>query len=94
MIFIRFLLTCCKGCRALEFTCSLLLRLYEDRQVTLSTAASEVYTATLYQYHTWYTSAAFTVALKVWSMCIISRHSARRLSAWARVVLAPWCVFA
>ncbi|KAK9813959.1 hypothetical protein WJX73_006932 [Symbiochloris irregularis] len=51
--------------RALEFTTVILLRLYDDRTVTLSTAASESYTATLYQYHTWYTAAAFTVALKL-----------------------------
>ena len=49
----------------MEFLVALLLRLCTDPGVTLSTAASEVYTATLYRYHTWYTSAAFTVALKV-----------------------------
>ena len=49
----------------MEFLVALLLRLCTDPGVTLSTAASEVYTATLYKYHTWYTSAAFTVALKV-----------------------------
>ena len=49
----------------MEFLVALLLRLCQDSTVTLSTAASEVYTATLYKHHTWYTSAAFTVALKV-----------------------------
>ena len=52
-------------CRAMEFINALLLRLYKDRTVSLSTAASEVYHETLYNYHTWYTSAAFQVALKV-----------------------------
>ena len=47
------------------FVAGLLRRLNDDRQVTLATAASEVYTASLYQYHGWITSAAFTVALKV-----------------------------
>ena len=51
--------------RAVEFLIALLLRLCTDPDVTLSAAASEVYTATLYKYHTWYTAAAFTVALKV-----------------------------
>ena len=49
----------------MKFVAGLLRRLYEDRQVTLAAAASEVYTDTLYQYHGWITSAAFTVALKV-----------------------------
>ena len=49
----------------MEFLVALLLRLCQDSTVTLSTAASEVYTSTLYKHHTWYTSAAFTVALKV-----------------------------
>ena len=47
------------------FVAGLLRRLYDDRQVSLATAASELYTDTLYQYHGWITSAAFTVALKV-----------------------------
>lgn len=47
------------------FVAGLLRRLKDDRQVTLATAASEGYTETLYQYHGWITSAAFTVALKV-----------------------------
>ena len=52
-------------CRAMGFVAGLLRRLYDDRQVSLATATSEVYTDTLYQYHGWITSAAFTVALKV-----------------------------
>lgn len=52
-------------CRAMGFVAGLLRRLFDDRQVTLATAASDVYTDTLYQYHGWITSAAFTVALKV-----------------------------
>lgn len=52
-------------CRAMSFVMKLLQRLNDDRDVSLATAASEVYTNTLYQYHGWITSAAFTVALKV-----------------------------
>ncbi len=58
-------------CRAMGFVAGLLRRLYDDRQVSLATAASEVYTNTLYQYHGWITSAAFTVALKVSSADVI-----------------------
>lgn len=47
------------------FVAGLMRRLFDDRLVTLAAAASDVYTATLYQYHGWITSAAFTVALKV-----------------------------
>ena len=47
------------------FVAGLLRRLYNDRQISMSAAASEVYTDTLYRYHGWMTSAAFTVALKV-----------------------------
>lgn len=47
------------------FVAGLMRRLFDDRQVTLAAAASDVYTDTLYQYHGWITSAAFTVALKV-----------------------------
>ncbi|EIE23822.1 hypothetical protein COCSUDRAFT_83697 [Coccomyxa subellipsoidea C-169] len=50
--------------RATEFILLLLKRLHDDREVTLSAAASEVYYQTLNNYHTWYTSAAFTVVLK------------------------------
>lgn len=61
--------SCTKGLlwlqRAMGFVAGLLRRLKDDRQVTLATAASEVYTETLYQYHGWITSAAFTVALKL-----------------------------
>lgn len=49
----------------MAFVAELLRRLHDDRQVTLAAAASQAYTDTLYQYHGWITSAAFTVALKV-----------------------------
>ena len=52
----------------MSFVAGLLRRLLDDRQVTLATAASDAYTDTLYQYHGWITSAAFTVALKVSQM--------------------------
>lgn len=51
--------------RATEFILLLMKRLCDDEAVTLSEAASEVYYQTLNKYHTWYTSAAFTVVLKV-----------------------------
>ena len=44
---------------------ALLHRLHDDQQVSLSTAASDAYYKTLYNNHTWYTSAAFVVVLKV-----------------------------
>lgn len=53
----------------MSFVAGLLRRLLDDRQVSLATAASEVYTVELYQYHGWITSAAFTVALKVSQTC-------------------------
>jgi hypothetical protein len=56
-------------CRATEFILLLLKRLHDDREVALPTAASEVYYQTLNKYHTWYTSAAFTVVLKVQRSC-------------------------
>ena len=46
---------------------ALLHRLHDDQQVSLSTAASDAYYKTLYNNHTWYTSAAFVVVLKVGS---------------------------
>ncbi len=49
----------------MEFVDALLQRLYDDRSVTMSVAASDAYTETLYRFHTWYTSAAFQLALKV-----------------------------
>ena len=49
----------------MEFVCSLLRRLHSDREEALPTAAMEAYTETLYRYHGWVTSAAFTLALKV-----------------------------
>ena len=51
----------------MEFIEALLQLLYEDRSITMSAAASQAYTKTLYDFHTWYTSAAFQLALKVWS---------------------------
>ena len=51
----------------MEFIENLLQRLFADRSVSMATAASDAYTETLYKYHTWYTAAAFTVALKVLS---------------------------
>ncbi len=52
--------------RAMEFIEALLQLLFEDRTITMSAAASQAYTETLYNFHTWYTSAAFQLALKVW----------------------------
>ncbi len=51
--------------RASDFIVALLHRLHDDQQVSLSTAASDAYYKTLYNNHTWYTSAAFVVVLKV-----------------------------
>ena len=58
-------------CRATEFILLLLKRLHDDREVALPTAASEVYYQTLNKYHTWYTSAAFTVVLKVGTLLFL-----------------------
>ena len=54
-----------ESCRASDFIVALLHRLHDDSQVSLSTAASDAYYKTLYNHHTWYTSAAFVVVLKV-----------------------------
>lgn len=51
--------------RASDFVVALLHRLHDDKQVSLSAAASDAYYKTLYNNHTWYTSAAFVVVLKV-----------------------------
>ena len=48
---------------------ALLHRLHDDQQVSLSAAASDAYYKTLYNNHTWYTSAAFVVVLKVSLRC-------------------------
>ena len=64
-----------KPCRAMNFVTELLRRLHDDREVSLQTAASEVYTNSLYQYHGWITSAAFTVALKVCSSAFCSSYA-------------------
>ena len=44
---------------------ALLERLYADRAVSLSTAASEVYYQTLQRFHGWIVTGTFTVALKL-----------------------------
>lgn len=49
----------------MEFVAALLQRLCDDQTLTLAAAASDAYSNTLYVYHGWITSAAFTVALKV-----------------------------
>ena len=54
-----------ESCRASDFIVALLHRLHDDSQVSLSTAANDAYYKTLYNHHTWYTSAAFIVVLKV-----------------------------
>ena len=59
---------CVESCglrRASDFIVALLHRLHDDAEVSLSTAASDAYYKTLYNNHTWYTSAAFVVVLKV-----------------------------
>ena len=54
----------------MEFVVALLKRLHDDQNVTLATAANEVYYATLYKYHGWITSSAFVLALKVCSYSV------------------------
>jgi len=49
----------------MEFIVTLLNRLYADRQVSLSNAASETYCATLQHFHGWIVTGTFTVALKL-----------------------------
>lgn len=51
--------------RAMEFIVALLDRLFTDRQVTLSQAASDTYYATLQKFHGWIVTGTFTVALKI-----------------------------
>lgn len=51
--------------RAMEFIVALLDRLYTDREITLSQAASETYYATLQKFHGWIVTGTFTVALKI-----------------------------
>jgi hypothetical protein len=66
----------CPACShsAMEFIVALLDRLYTDRQVSLATAASETYYATLQRYHGWIVTGTFTVALKlVPSRCLWRR---------------------
>ena len=57
--------SCCCIVRACEFILLLLKKLHDDRGITLSAAANEVYYQTLNKNHAWYTAAAFVVALKV-----------------------------
>jgi Ca2+:H+ antiporter len=52
-------------CSAMEFIVALLERLYADRTIALSTAASEVYYETLQRFHGWIVTGTFTVALKL-----------------------------
>ena len=52
----------------MEFIETLLQLLFKDRSITMSAAASQAYHETLYNFHTWYTSAAFQLALKVSQM--------------------------
>ena len=61
--------------RASDFVVALLHRLHDDQQVSLSTAASDAYYKTIYNNHTWYTSAAFIVVLKVQSETLLSQNT-------------------
>ena len=62
-------------CRASDFIVALLHRLHDDPQVSLRTAANAAYYKTLYNNHTWYTSAAFVVVLKVSLSSLIILHA-------------------
>ena len=53
------------GCRAMHFIAELLQGLHDDSSLTLAGAASKAYAATLERYHSWFTSTAFVLALKV-----------------------------
>ncbi|KAH7619947.1 hypothetical protein Ndes2526B_g05192 [Nannochloris sp. 'desiccata'] len=61
--------SCTKGLlwlkRAMQFVVALLHRLAQDRNISLSDAASETYYSTLQQYHGWIVTGTFTVALKL-----------------------------
>ena len=48
-----------------ETSNALLHRLAQDRDISLSEAASETYYSTLQQYHGWIVTGTFTVALKL-----------------------------
>ncbi|GAB4818195.1 hypothetical protein N2152v2_005241 [Parachlorella kessleri] len=51
--------------RAMEFVVALLVKLAEDKGMSVSTAASESYYATLQKFHGWIVTTTFTVALKL-----------------------------
>lgn len=68
----------------MEFIEVLLQLLYKDRSITMSAAASQAYTDTLYQFHTWYTSAAFQLALKVKKPCFLQLHFVSNCGAQGR----------
>lgn len=85
-------------CRACEFILLLLKRLNDDRSVSLSTAANEVYYQTLNKYHAWYTATAFVVALKVrfvlpqLPVCLASTSLACCLNSCMRIRQACHCL--
>ena len=58
--------------RACEFILQLLKKLHDDRGISLSAAANEVYYQTLNKHHAWYTATAFVVALKVTAALLAS----------------------
>ena len=49
----------------MEFVVALLLKLADDKTLSVSTAASEAYYATLQKFHGWVVTTTFTVALKL-----------------------------
>ncbi|KAK9839707.1 hypothetical protein WJX81_007247 [Elliptochloris bilobata] len=51
--------------RAMHFIAELLQCLHDDGSMTLAAAASKAYAATLERHHSWFTSTAFTLALKI-----------------------------
>lgn len=77
----------------MEFIVALLERLYADRAVSLSTAASEVYYQTLQRFHGWIVTGTFTVALKLVPSRWVLAGAARGLgrvnwaAAWMSSVL-------
>jgi hypothetical protein len=74
----------------MEFIVALLDKLYTDRNITLSAAASETYYATLQQYHGWIVTGTFTVALKlVPSRCSVA--AAWPAERWSRSRLGKEC---
>lgn len=61
--------SCTKGLlwlkRAMQFILALLVKLNQDRFISLSEAASEAYYATLQPFHGWIVTGTFTIALKL-----------------------------